>query len=445
MDLSIIGIIGIIIAIIIFIVGALKSVPYFILTVGVTGIVMLTNGIPVWPAITEAFIPGMHSAITAFFMLVLAATFYSNMMERTGTTQAVAYYCLDKFGRNNAVIVLMIISGLLGICGLNTIMMTFAMFSIIMTIFRETNTPRAMAPAFLFFGGSTFSTFIPASVNSMNVLPTQYLGTSLTCAPIAGLVCGVFEIVLCYLYLTWTANGYRKRKIGWVEPEGTAEVRILSEEEKKNLPPIGKAVIPLMILILFVLIASRNGLNSTMTAVAAMCIAAVVCGLLNIDKLKNDFNIGEYFQKTYVTTITAILPIMAVMGFGRVVSSSVGYEKILDILIAAPLSPYWKAFTGVAVIAGITGSGSTGIMLTLDSLGQYLVNSGANLDIIHRICATASTSLDTLPTCSAIFMVTSIYGVTHKEAYKHIFFVSVLFTGLIAAVLALYGTFVFPV
>lgn len=445
MDLAMIGILGILVAIIIFIIGALRSVPYFILTVVVTAIVMFTNQMPVWTTLTGSFVPGMHSALTAFFLLVLAATFYSNMMERTGTTQAVAYYCLDKFGRNNAIIVLMIISGLLGVCGLNTIMMTFAMFSIIMTIFRETNTPRAMAPAFLFFGGSTFSTFIPASVNSMNVLPTQYLGTSLTCAPAAGLICGAAEIVLCYLYLTWAAKGYKRKGIGWTEPVGTAEVRILSDEEKKNLPSIGKALIPLLILIVFVLYASRNGLNSTMTAVAAMCIAAVVSALLNYDKIKGNFNIGEYFQDTYITTIKAILPIMAVMGFGKVVASSIGYEKILELLIAAPLSPYFKAFSGVAVISGITGSGSTGIMLTLESLGQYLVNSGANLDIIHRICSTASTSLDTLPTCSAIFMVTSIYGVTHKEAYKHVFFVSVVFTGLISVILAVYGSMAFPI
>ena len=48
------------------------------------------------------------------------------------------------------------------------------------------------------------------------------------------------------------------------------------------------------------------------------------------------------------------------------------------------------------------------------------------MDIVHRLVAIASGSLDTLPHSSGLFLVYDLLGLTHKNAYRHSFATTVV-------------------
>src|SRR5699024_9298078 len=82
-----------------------------------------------------------------------------------------------------------------------------------------------------------------------------------------------------------------------------------------------------------------------------------------------------------------------------------------------------------AVIAGLTGSSSGGLSITLESFSAELVplaeQAGISLDLLHRVMAMASVSFDSLPHNGAIITLLIVTGMTHRQSYKDIGVVTV--------------------
>ena len=57
--------------------------------------------------------------------------------------------------------------------------------------------------------------------------------------------------------------------------------------------------------------------------------------------------------------------------------------------------------------------------------------SGVNLDLLHRLVSISAGALDTLPHSPGIFLTLAVLGLTHKDAYKHIFVTSVVIPTII--------------
>jgi H+/gluconate symporter-like permease len=53
------------------------------------------------------------------------------------------------------------------------------------------------------------------------------------------------------------------------------------------------------------------------------------------------------------------------------------------------MSAYFKGVFSTAVISSIIGSSSGGVRIMLQSIGDYLIQSGANLEVMHRLIAIA--------------------------------------------------------
>ena len=85
------------------------------------------------------------------------------------------------------------------------------------------------------------------------------------------------------------------------------------------------------------------------------------------------------------------------------------------------MSPYWKGVISTGALAGVCGSASSGAKLTMDYLGEYFINSGCNLEVLHRLIANASITFDSLPHATGCFLMLSYFGLNHKIGYKHVF------------------------
>ena len=108
------------------------------------------------------------------------------------------------------------------------------------------------------------------------------------------------------------------------------------------------------------------------------------------------------------------------------------YKLELDAPVGA--APLLSIFASVSVVSGIVGSSSGGLQIFMQTLAPKYLEMGVEPEVLHRIANIAAGGLDSLPHCGAVIAMLMIMGLTHKQAYKDIFMVTVLIP--VVAVLA---------
>ena len=128
-------------------------------------------------------------------------------------------------------------------------------------------------------------------------------------------------------------------------------------------------------------------------------------------------------------------------GFGAVIASLPGFLVLADWLKGIPNPLVNEAIT-VTLLAGITGSASGGMSIALAAMSESFIAAAhaANipLEVLHRVAAMASGGMDTLPHNGAVITLLAVTGLTHREAYKDIFGITIIKT---LAVFVVIGTF----
>ena len=174
-----------------------------------------------------------------------------------------------------------------------------------------------------------------------------------------------------------------------------------------------------------------------------MLAGTIICVLLNLEQFKKEMaknNLKTYDMFKKITASAAVqasgsaLTLGAVVGFGTIVGATAAFQKIVTWLLSLNMSTYWKAIISTGVIAGIAGSASSGERLTFTYLADYFVNSGVNLNVLHRLIANASITFDALPHATGCFLMFSYFGVNHKNSYKYVWWLNVVLPVIIVVI-----------
>ena len=419
-----IGIIGLILAIAVLIFGSYKGLGALPVTLLAALVAILTNGLDLWGSYATAYMGGYAGAYTGYFLIFIFSALYAKFMEESGSATSIGYKLIDWFGNKHVMLILILITSVLTYGGVSLFVVIFAVGPIAYTLMKEANLPRHLIVAALVMGSSVYTmTSLPGTPALTNIIPTQYLGTTMTAAPILGIICSVVLFALCYIYCKWAEAQAVKRGEVWSYPEGT-DVSKYEIADRAALPSAWKAFLPIVILLLIIIVGGFWIADSTMLTVIAMLAGAVLCYLLNLPQFKGK-PMGSLLTNGLGGGISAIGGLAAVVAFGTVAQTTDAYQSIVSWLLSLDMHPYLKGIFSTAVISGITGSSSGGLRLTLSSLTDYFVGSGCNLGILHRLMAIAAGSLDTLPHAAGLFLVLQVLGLNHKNSYKHIAAISI--------------------
>jgi len=280
-------------------------------------------------------------------------------------------------------------------------------------------------------GAGITMTTLPGTPALTNVIPGQALGTPLTAAPVFSLILAVIIVVLTLFYFKIAEKSVRSKKMEFTFPVGFDASTLTGA--KAELPHPVIAFIPIIFLPFFIILSSvlkapyaKDGMQLT---VFAMLLGAILCLILNYKK------VSRAALKTWTTDgatngLMAITALAAVLAFGSVVSSAPAFQSVIQWVMGLDLSVYWKGLVSTGIISGIVGSSSGGAQIVLDNLTPSFMaaaaNEGANLQVLHRLIAMSAGTLDTLPHVSAIFVFLGVLGCTHKEAYKYLFWSTVV-------------------
>ncbi|MDK2868729.1 MAG: hypothetical protein PWP38_3044 [Clostridiales bacterium] len=426
-----IQIIGLFLGIGILVFFAYKGVGALPLTLLAGLAVIITNQMNLWQSFSEYYMKGYVGFLNSYFFIFASSALYAKIMEDSGAAISIGYKFIDWFGKQRAVLIVFLATAVLTYGGISVFVVIFAITPIIMLLFKEANLPRRLAMGPLLAGAATFTmTTLPGSPQLPNVIPTRFLGTTMVAAPVMSVIAAILMFIVCYLYLKWEENRLVALGETFSYPAGVDPT--IYEVDRATLPPATLSFVPLVVLIAIIVGMKSIITNSTALVVLAMLTASAVALALNWQRIKDK---KDTINKGLGGAILAIASPCAVVAFGTLVQNTPAFQNIIAWLLNLNMNAYIMGPLATAIISGITGSSSGGLTITLQTLSDQLVATGANMSVVHRLMAIAAGSLDTLPHSSGLFLMFGILGLTHKESYRFVFVTTVLVPAIICILL----------
>ncbi len=414
------SVVGILLGLALLIILALKDWNIIIASLLASFVVIVFSGVPLQETLYEAYMIGFKNWAGNFFLMLAAGSVFAKLMEDTGSAQVISNSIMKLTGKESLLkifIGIWLVTTLLVYAGINVWVIVFVMMPIMYPIFKELDIPWHIALAVFTLGANCMGNWLPGAVTIYNIMPMKYLGTTATAGWKISLFSDTFAVVLSFIYIFYQLKKSKERGEHFVKPERLT----ITELSDKNLPSPIMAFAPIIVT-LFTL----NVFNiEVFFALTLGCLTCIILMSRNLENVLATLNKGAG------NSGLPVIGTCAVVGFGSVVAAVPGFETITNaILQGVPGSPYVSWVISVNALAGVTGSASGGLGIALDALLPKYIDLGLNMEALHRLSALSACGLDTLPQNGAVMTILTIFGLSHKEAYKHMFWISVVITVL---------------
>ena len=415
---TIISVIGLLVAAVVFIVVIWKGLDVFTSTILVSFIIILTSWMQWWDALT-AYVDGYIGFIgNNLFVLVIGAVF-GELMGSSGCAESIANVITEKLGVKRVILSITVLSTVFVYVGVSGFVVLFVLAPIATVMMKQAGYPYRMIPGIIFIG-ATCSAMIPYAINITNIMPAQYLGTSMGSAPILGWIAFIVSIAVGYFYMVHAA---KKAAI----KEGTvvdASQPVKIEPSRDDLPPFGIALIPFVLPVALVLLFSNvTDMNTNAVVVLSLFIGSAVIVLLCFKQLKG---VTKVIGKGVDNGIGATIMAAAILGFSGVLQSCPGFQGVIDFVLGLKMNPYITEFIGLNVLAGIMGSGTSAIAMFFEHLSSGLIANGADPGALHRLAPACATGMNTLPNAGGMVAQLRWMNLSLAESYWYVFVTSVL-------------------
>ncbi|WLR52600.1 GntP family permease [Bacillus tianshenii] len=406
----------IILSLALLIIFALRGISIIILAPVASLFVIVLTDMPILETLQESYMKGFIGFAGKFYLIFLFASMFGKFMEDSGAARSIAESILKVIGKKkqlNVILAVVLISALLTYGGISVFVVIFAILPIARPLFKELNIPWHIFMGAFFFGVATFTmTMLPGTPAIQNIIPTQYFDTTPTAAPMVGIAATISIIIFNIYYLNRALKKSRDNNEGYVT-RGEEEEQT---EELRELPPFWLSIIPPLFLLVTLNIIKLDIVYTLMLSV----VLSMFIFWKYLDNKTHTLNQGA------LNTVIPIVNTSADVGYGTVIAATAGFAVLSEGLAQIPGSPLISLYSATSLLAGVTGSASGGLGIAMEVLADKYIQLGIAPEAIHRIAAIASGGLDALPHNGAVITALAIAGLTHRQAYKHIFFTTVL-------------------
>ena len=421
------SIIGLILGLFLIASGAFWGWGSLPLSLAGTLVVALTSGLDVWEAFSSTYLTGYTNTFFSYFLIFTSTCLYSKLMAESGCAVSMAYKIRNIFGKKHVMTTCCVTAAVLNYAGVSAFVLSYVMIPIMWTLFKEADIPRELTICPIIFGCSTWVlSCIPGSEELTNLNPALALGTPLTAAPVMGLCCAVFLVISGLVYSNGQVKLAKARGEHFELPPGVDPEKYACKDESE-LPPAWKAFLPTVLVVLCIVIGSSYVENTTLLIVSAMILANIVCFITNFDRFRK-MHLPSMITEGVEDAVSTLASFAAIMAFASVAQTTSGFSSLIDNMMSWDLPIYLKTVLYTALISCLLGSSAAGSRVAINSIADLLTSSGANLEVCHRLTAIASTTVDTLPHCAALFGQMRVLKLSYRKAYIHIFHLSVVQT-----------------
>jgi H+/gluconate symporter-like permease len=418
-------------------------------------VVILTCGLPLGKSLTEYFSFGPLGAFTfagKFFLLFAAGAMFGRVMGESHAAASVALALIRKLGADRALWITVLTCALMTYGGVVIFVVIFAMYPLGLKLLQEADIPKRLFCAALALGAATFTlTALPGTPSIHNVISSVALGTDLFAGGWLGILAGAIMFGAGMWYLERQRLAAKASGEGFDPGPGD---RISSiEADKYPLPAL--AILPLAAVLLTIIsprvismmldpdvLAGGDGVLALIrfansepilwpsfalfggTLMSVLLFPSIRPGCLN--------TIGDGVQDSIMPLINT----SAVIGFGGVVTHTEGFQQFTRLMLDSGLPPLISMFLSTSLVSGITGSASGGLQIFMQSMAPAYLAMGIPAEVLHRLATMAAGGFDSLPHSGAVVATLTITGLTHKQAYRDMFVITVLIP-VIATVVAM--------
>ncbi|HED4875054.1 TPA: GntP family permease [Stenotrophomonas maltophilia] len=429
------------------------------------GAVLLTDPSLVAPMFTGLFMDKMVGFLKLYFPVFLLGAVFGKLIELSGFSRSIVGAAIRLFGAQRAMLSIVLVSGLLTYGGVSLFVVVFAVYPFAAEMFRQSDIPKRLIPATLAVGGFSFTMdALPGTPQIQNIIPTTFFGTDTWAAPVLGTLGGIFVLAVGLVYLEWRRRAALRNGEGYGDP--ATLVNEPTPFAGSHLAHAGIAVLPLVLVFvsnkLFTLGmphwygAEHSFVPSIMGSAAPVVqdvakitaiwavLGALLVGILSVLALAWRPVVTRFAEGTKAAIGGAVLAAMntaSEYGFGAVIAALPGFMVVANALgsIKDPLLHEAVTVTG---LAGVTGSASGGMSIALAAMSEtFIANAqaaGIPMEVLHRVAAMASGGMDSLPHNGAVITLLMVTGLTHRQAYKDIFAVTIIKTLAVFVVIGIY-------
>ncbi len=429
------------------------------------GAVLLTDPSLVAPMFTGLFMDKMVGFLKLYFPVFLLGAVFGKLIEISGFSKSIVAATIKLVGAQRAMLSIVLVCALLTYGGVSLFVAVFAVYPFAAELFRQSDIPKRLIPGTIALGAFTFTMdALPGTPQIQNIIPTSFFGTDAWAAPWLGTLGGVFVLIVGLTYLEW------RRRAALKAGEGYGDPRTLANEP---VAFAGGALAPPLVAILpLVLVGVSNKLFTAwipklyggshefvpavigkaapvvqeVSKVAAIWAVegALLVGIAAVIAFAWKPVIASFAEGTKSAIGGALLASMntaSEYGFGAVIAALPGFLVVANALSAIP-NPLVNEAVTVTALAGITGSASGGMSIALAAMADtFIANAnaaGIPMEVLHRVAAMASGGMDTLPHNGAVITLLAVTGLTHRQAYKDIFAITVIKTLAVFVVIGLF-------
>lgn len=422
MDPGLFSLLGVFLALAALIYFAYRGFPIFFLGVLSTIIVILFSGRSIEDLLLGTYMKGFANFVERNWLIFIGSSIFGQLMADSGAAKFLAIRgagLARKFpGKEKflAIVTLMTISGLLTYGGISAFVLVFTMVAIAKEIYCELDIPWHLYATHTLSAGVITMTMLPGSPSIQNIVPTEYLNTTTMAAPLMGIVLSLVALAIGLTYIAFRLKQAQANGEGFL-PSGQriADSQMTIDKTIKNFSLV-RTLLPSIVLFICL-----NVLN--ILAPLSLLITVFVAYLLFSREVAD---IYQTIHSGSLNALNAMAATSAVVGFGAVVSTVPAFEYVIGALDRIPGPPVVQLVVAMNIAAGVTGSATAGIGIGLEALAQRFQALGLPDPIIHRLGAISASGLDSLPHSGGVINTLAVTKLTHKEAYFHYFFMTVL-------------------
>lgn len=479
--MEIVGLIGIIIALVLFLLLVYKGwSPYWVAPVCAV-IVAVTNVIDIDPMngaatallartgldavlnkyelFTAGFLNGMFDVAIQLFAIIFLGAILGKVFSDTGAASSIAKTLTDKFVVKQtgpkqvriALFVLIIMEGLCTMGGIDGYVLTFTMFPILLIVAEIVNIPRRFVPAMMCLNVAFMTApGAPQIYNVMGLAAANSAGVH-NLTNTAGLIPGIVSSVIIGVagYFTLVSMINKAKAKGEVFEYGPVQK---VEEEARKLPNFFVAILPLITV--FVLYTILN-LNIAIALTAGILVNIIL--MFPFIPQKDQFHMPSSRFKGLITTLNAgahtypnaLLTVVTPAGLAGVVTVTAGFGMVIGILAGLPVHPLVLCVILTCIIVGLTSSPPAALMVVIPIMLGIAAGFGAATGImtnpahIVRVAIIGASTFETLPVNGLIILTLGLARTSHKESYKPMFLMTVAYT-LVGTLVAMAMFLMFP-
>jgi H+/gluconate symporter-like permease len=415
------------------------------------GAVLLTDPSAVAPAFTGVFMDKMVGFIKLYFPVFLLGAVFGKLIELSGFSRSIVAAAIRLLGTRQAMLVIVLVCALLTYGGVSLFVVVFAVYPFAAEMFRQSNIPKRLIPATIALGAFSFTMdALPGTPQIQNIIPSTFFNTTAWAAPWLGVIGTIFVFCFGMLFLQRQRN--KAQRVG--EGYGSELRNEPETAEDIKLPNPWIAVSPLLAVGIMNLLFTQwipqwygkthslalPGMATPVTSdiakltaiwavQAALLVGIVMVLLFGFRAIRS--KLAEGSKSAVGGALLAAMNTASEYGFGAVIASLPGFLVLADWLKNIP-DPLVNEAVTVTLLAGITGSASGGMSIALAAMSETFISAAhaANipLEVLHRVAAMASGGMDTLPHNGAVITLLAVTGLTHREAYKDIFCITLIKT-----------------